>query len=127
VLLALEPARDVCPRRAKGSSGIGRHAAAKRPDNEFRGANLQRRSIKRIERLGVGGTDALGGDARLRGAAADQNLSPNHSSNASNLAVASWPVGHERHTLVRCPPEWWSPSYPVYLSQFIHACASPVP
>ena len=51
------------------------HAAAKRP--EFRGANLERRSIQRIERLGVRGTDALGGDARLRGAAAGQNLSPN--------------------------------------------------
>ena len=46
---------------------------SKASGNEFRGANLERRSIQRIERLGVRGTDALGGDARLRGAAAGQN------------------------------------------------------
>ena len=64
------------------------HTAAKRP--EFRGANLERRSIQRIERLGVRGTDALGGDARLRGGS--RRSKPLTQSNASNLAVASWPV-----------------------------------
>jgi hypothetical protein len=40
------------------------HAAAKRPDNEFRGANLERRSIQRIERLGVGVIDGAARDTR---------------------------------------------------------------
>jgi hypothetical protein len=71
-------------------SDPGSRAAAKRPDNEFRGANLERRSIQRIERLGVRVTDALGGDARLRGGS--RRSKPLTQSNASNLAVASWPV-----------------------------------
>ena len=64
--------------------------------NEFRGANLERRSIHWIERLGVRGTDALGGDARLRGAAA-QNLSPN----PMLVTKPSRPgrFGHKRHAL----------------------------
>jgi hypothetical protein len=67
------------------------HAAAKRPDTEFRGANLERRSIQGTERLGVGGTDALGGDARLRGGSR-RSKPLTQSFNASNLAVASWAV-----------------------------------
>ena len=50
-----------------------------------------RQWVQRCE-LGVGGPTPWGEDARLGGQPQIKNLAPNHSSNASNLAVASWPV-----------------------------------